>query len=947
MTEETPNPEQQRLITNLDGIYKVDAGAGTGKTFSITRRYANLLESRPVEPEDVLLITFTRNAASEMKDRIIDHTDYQLSALRDAPINTFHGVANQLLSRHGFQVPERLGIDDHYSSSTTIIDDAVVERDRFREFLLDFSDSHPEYDEFLRILNDPTSLLSLINQLASKGIFPMRDGWYRDGEAHLDGDFADFKDLFEAANEPNEGVHGPNQSDLRSKLGGFGHDSCFLPNAPAAHELRGDGKQVNPRFAEEAFDEDREQLKAFVHDVYFGYIEFALSRNFTTFGFLQMFAYVLLMEDSSLREELEFEYVMIDEFQDTSEIQFKLALLLAGKPNLCVVGDWKQSIFSFQYAEVANIQDFSARLQRFATELNRGEQRVDFDIEVEEPISLKKNYRSTQDVIGFSEHALTLEATKKEELDGTGIREEITTLESATSYSTTQLEAFTAEDEYEGILHKIQHIVENEEYQVKDEETGEMRSPKYGDITILTRTRDFGREFQDRADEYGLPVAYEGEVELLKTDQALLVLAWLRILENPHSDRGWAVVLERAGYTVTEVAHLLEEQKYPDEMLTFREELSLFKSVEAIARKVLDRYAFDDAYADAIIELLDRIVSQTTLNRGEVIHFLEEGIKSNVTYSVDDSPGQNSVTVQTIHSTKGLEHSIVIVANINQAKFPSTSGSRDRIKYDDPVGLRQSKVYAEAHGKPHVYDNWKYTILRKCLSGEYDEERRLMYVAMSRAKHHLLFSAGEKPSAFFENLPLDPVEIDPAVQEFPPTETVQTKLQVSMPKIDAPEEYSAHDLMDDSVFDEDSRAAGRGTAYGQEVHEFAEAYAEGKPVEPDDADEENVAAFIDTLSGKLDTEVNAYLPVKQNGKEVTISGIIDLLHVREDRVEIVDFKTDRDRSAEAEYRKQLSIYYHVVKEVYPDRDVEITLFYTQAGEQVPLDSLEKANILVS
>jgi ATP-dependent helicase/nuclease subunit A len=61
MTDFSPNPEQQELIESIDGIYKVDAGAGTGKTFTITRRYAHILEQEDVEPEDILLLTFTNN----------------------------------------------------------------------------------------------------------------------------------------------------------------------------------------------------------------------------------------------------------------------------------------------------------------------------------------------------------------------------------------------------------------------------------------------------------------------------------------------------------------------------------------------------------------------------------------------------------------------------------------------------------------------------------------------------------------------------------------------------------------------------------------------------------------------------------------------------------------------------------------------------------------------
>ncbi|MFB6153448.1 MAG: 3'-5' exonuclease, partial [Halodesulfurarchaeum sp.] len=603
---------------------------------------------------------------------------------------------------------------------------------------------------------------------------------------------------------------------LRRDLGGYGRDACYLPEAPSRNDLRGagDGTQVDRALARRAFDADRGDLKAFVHDVYVEYLAFALSRNYVTFGFLQLLAFVLLMEDHDLREAVGFEYVMIDEFQDTSELQFKLALLLADAGNLCVVGDWKQSIYGFQYAAVENIRHFEERLSRFAAELNGDGTpgdclaRVDFPVDDVTEIALERNYRATQDLLDFSEEALTVEATNRETVDGAAIREEITGLTSATAHEESRIEAFAGPtDEYAAIFERIGEIVGNEAYAVTDEETGETRPPTLADITVLTRTRDFGREFQRRAAAYDLPVAYEGEVELLTTDQALLVLAWLRILEGVRADRGWAVVLERAGYTLSEVEHLLEydHEEYdriPDDLAAFRASLAALESVVGVARRVLDRYGFDDAYADGVIELLDEVVSDTRLTRGDVIRFLEAGIDAGATYPVSDSPGQDSVTVQTIHATKGLEHSIVIVANMNRYRFPPTGGSRDRIRFDDPIGLRQSKVYAEAHGQPHLYDNWRYDVLSACLRGQYDEERRLLYVAMTRAKHHLLVAAGEEPSPLFENLPLDPdVITEPTVEPFETGQPEQTRLEVRIPEIDAPAGYSAHDLMDESVFE--------------------------------------------------------------------------------------------------------------------------------------------------
>jgi ATP-dependent helicase/nuclease subunit A len=945
----TPNDQQQELIDATEGTYLVDAGAGTGKTFTVTRRYANILDQDDIEPEDLLLLTFTNNAAEEMKDRIVAHCDYGMAALRDAPISTFHSLAHDILLRYGFEAPQILGIDDRITSSTQLLENEVIENERFREFVGRFGRDHPEYEDYFRILSDESSLLGLIKQLAAKGIFPTREGWFRHGERYLDGELEEFKEYFAAANAPNEGANGPTQSDLRDNLGRYGRNKCYLPEAPAKSELRGGRgtKQIDAKWADRAFEEDRSELKQFVHDLYFEYIEFALGRNYLNFSFLLLFAFALLCEDHALREELAFEYTMIDEFQDTSEIQFKLALLLAGTDDICVVGDWKQSIYSFQYASVDNIRRFEERLQTYKDELNNDIERVSYPVEDVTEIELTQNYRSTQDILDFSECSLTLPATNNEDIDTDAVRESIVSLDANSTNEHSRIEATTGDDEYETLLDRVQEIVDNPEYAVADADANDgLRPPTYEDIAILTRTRRFGRELQQRADEYGFPVAYEGGVELFSTDQALLLLAWLRILEND-ADRGWAVVLERAGYTLDEADQILDTEAFPSKMVAFRDELTDIETVGGIARRVFDRYGFEDAYADTLVTTLEGVFSSTHMNRGEVIQFIERSLDAGSTHEVDDSPGTDSITVQTIHAAKGLEHPIVILANVNQHNFPPSGGGGDAIRYDDTAGLRQTKRYSTVHDLPHVYHSWRHDVRSACLSREYDEERRLMYVAMTRAKDHLLFSAGSSPSALFENLPLEPEESEPDVQPADGGSTIQSHLQISIPNREGPVAQSPHTLIDDSVFEDVSD--GKGFDFGRRVHEFAERYAEGEAVEPENgeinSDERHIKAFLDSLDGDFRVEEPAYLPLTIDDEEVSISGVIDLLSVTPNEVEIIDYKTDRGRHAESEYCKQVSVYYHVVTQCFPDRGVSASIFYTEDGTRVPVDPLTEDELV--
>jgi len=939
MIDPEPNDRQRTLIEGTEGIYLVDAGAGTGKTFTVTRRYANVVSQEGVDPDDVLLVTFTNNAAAEMKERIVGHSRYGARELADAPIQTFHSLCHDLLEEHGHAAPTHLGIDERITGSTRIVENELVEGALFDEFLDRFGDDHPEYDDVFRALSDPGELLGLVNQLAAKGVFPTADGWYRDGERHLDGDFAAFKSQFDELNEPRNG--GSRQSTLRSALGRYGRNKCYLPDAPTRSEIRGSGKRAPDGLAQRAFEADRTELKRFVHDVYHGYLRFALRRNYLNFGMLQLFAFVLLCEDHALRDEVAFEYVTIDEFQDSSEIQFKLALLLAGTDNVCVVGDWKQSIYGFQYADVDNIVAFEDRLDRFVDQLNADRERVSFPTRPVTTVELVENYRSTQAILDFSEHALRVPAASRDDVDAAAVDDRIVSLRSNAAHDNTVIEAVRSDEEAAGVLTKIQEIVGSEAYRVEGDD-GDLRAPEFGDIAVLTRTREFGRELLGTAEEYGLPMAYEGGIELFRTDQAKLLLAWLRILEDD-GDRGWAVVLERAGYALDEVDSMLDAGTYPENAAAFREDLRSTATVGGVARRVFARYGYDGATADVVLHTVQSVHDATTQTRGDLIRFIERGIDAGSTHDVHAGAGTDSVTVQTIHATKGLEHPIVVLANMNSGRFPPAGGGGGVVTYDDPVGLRQRKVYsADAHGTPHVYDNWRTDVLRACTPRDYDEERRLLYVAITRAESHVVLSAGEDPNTFIEELPVEIESIDPDVTARPSGAAEGTGLEVETPVSAGPRGHTPHTLMRSEAFE--AAEGGRGTEFGTRVHEFAERYALGEDVGPRNDDEAHVARFLDGLDGELLVEEDAYLPLAVDGERVTVSGVVDLVHVTPDRVEIVDYKTDRGRHGEPEYRKQLSVYHHVVREAYPEREVETSILYTETGTRHAIEPLSLDDI---
>ena len=112
----------------------------------------------------------------------------------------------------------------------------------------------------------------------------------------------------------------------------------------------------------------------------------------------------------------------------------------------------------------------------------------------------------------------------------------------------------------------------------------------------------------------------------------------------------------------------------------------------------------------------------------------------------------NAVVVHTIHGVKGLEYPVVIVANCNVKTFPSTKGESGSLIYNPVIGLRGKKTYGTNGKYYYRFNNWKTDLLSSMIkSSDYDEERRLLYVASTRAKQYLYFTA-YKPSPFFEEL---------------------------------------------------------------------------------------------------------------------------------------------------------------------------------------------------
>ncbi|MCL1811875.1 MAG: PD-(D/E)XK nuclease family protein, partial [Methanomassiliicoccaceae archaeon] len=246
--------------------------------------------------------------------------------------------------------------------------------------------------------------------------------------------------------------------------------------------------------------------------------------------------------------------------------------------------------------------------------------------------------------------------------------------------------------------------------------------------------------------------------------------------------------------------------------------------------------------------------------------------------------------------------------------------------------------------------SWRTQLAERVNTADYSEERRLMFVAISRAMQYVTVVSGPKPSLFFDCLSKgrergrgkgDISKIVPRSEPdlIPPPDIGE----FSQRRIN----LGVHDIMrslgsfrPDAEVDEFS---GKGKEYGIKIHELAYAMAVGHSVKDEWPEIPYIRNILsDALGAKpILPEVDCFLPF--NELSVTLKGVIDLLVVRPDVIEVHDYKTDKDRSYEGEYRIQLSVYAHAASGHY-GRPAKCIIDYVSQGRSETFEPLPKETI---
>ena len=623
------NPMQRRAAETLEGPVLILAGAGSGKTRTLTYRVANLLE-HGVKAWHILALTFTNKAAREMRERIERLAGADAG---EAWIGTFHSICCRILRRD----IEKLG----YERSFTIYDD----------------------DDQQRVIKAVLKELDIDEKfLPPKAVS------------------ADISDAKNRLLSPDEWLQ-RRGGDYRSQK---------------------------------------------THDVMTRYEQRLRAANALDFDDLLVKTLQLFVEHPPVLEyyQSRFQYVHVDEYQDTNYAQYQLVSLITRKSrNLCVVGDDDQSIYGWRGADIRNILDFEK------------------DFPDATVIKLEQNYRSTANILDAANQIIAHnEGRKEKELwteDGEG--------EKITLYA-----AADERDEAAWICQRIRQL--------------QRGGTPYGSIAILYRMHALSRVLEETLMRAGIPYHVYGGTRFYDRREVRDVLAYLRVIQNPADDISLSRIInvpkraigDSTVEQLTQYARQNDMSLYaavaaaPDTLSSRARKsvndfssliVSLLLAKETLPLSELVQKVIDDSGLIAQYQKEENEENQARIENirefmGAVTEFEQKSEDKSlfaflenvalVTELDNQDSAPSFVTMMTLHSAKGLEYDAVFMSGMEEGIFPSARAMQE----DNRV----------------------------------EEERRLCYVGVTRARKLLHLSYARRrmlfnqmqfnaPSCFLQEIP--------------------------------------------------------------------------------------------------------------------------------------------------------------------------------------------------
>lgn len=509
----------------------------------------------------------------------------------------------------------------------------------------------------------------------------------------------------------------------------------------------------------------------------------------------------------------------------------------------------------------------------------------------------------------------------------------------------------TKEEELTATVDAIEDYVSGR-YFVRNKEV--RRPVEYGDIAVICRKTEHCRLVRDKCAERGIPAYLQGEVQIMRTREGKLALAWLRFVNNERDPWAYITILTDMGYAPTKIKAVSENyDALPKPIRDQRD--SLYRKrrrITDLLTSLFEFYHLDNDITQAIITTMSSVHRGSLLTISDVIRIIEDDIERKSTYPVENFIDTRAVTIMTMHKAKGLEFPVVICPFIDAGTIPSTRGDTSEFLFDKYAGIRCTKEIGRFGDYLKICTSWRTKLAKSAVPKEYDEERRLMFVALSRAKQFETLICGPEPSQFMKSLSAEDYTKIPKTEKGkePPGDN---KIDMPVvPKYPARRrKVGVHEILD---FGQDGQAnyegcdevCGKGTEYGTTIHKIAEIMCHGFAVNEEEYPE--LAEVRKVLDGVKEAdilypEIECGLPIE--GLDVTLRGVIDLLAVYPDHIEVHDYKTDVSDRFEHEYEVQLSVYAYAA-ELFYKKPVDCYIDYVSRGivkevSRIPMEEIAR------
>ena len=706
------NKVQLEAVTSIDKDVTLMAGAGTGKTRVLTSRFINIVKNNH-DPKKILAITFTKKAAEEMlgrisKELVDENIDFEE---KDLNIMTIHSFALEIVKNYSYLI----GINPNFS----ILDDGKVGEmlenavkvslnnitsKEFQRYLIDFKTNPFEErkvfrDLYLDFRNKDLDFSDILNKSlnfnksskSSKELFLLLDDFRK-----VSGNkFKNFYDDNIEEIKKTENLDLEALNSIEENLGSASKYEDKIENiVDLIHDLKKNLEIKNKGYyqviieilkeIDKNYSKEKRELKALDYDDIISYTHLILSDD---------------KFNKSLKER--YSYILVDEYQDTNEIQNEIINTFVDS-NLFIVGDPKQSIYAFRGTDLKSYFNFSNKIK------NRGISLV-----------MNKNYRSDGKIINFINSTFENLIESYEEMD-------------FDFESGGDVYKYDAEDNNE-IADLVLDLLKK--FEAKEVAILSRSNAQIDEISRILSLRNISFNKGERSLE---------EIEVLKVTKNILstiyspedFLNTLALFNSPILNFNFKDLVKILNLGLDNVSALLDLKcddaninKFIKFLNKLKEESKLLlfdEMIEEIMNYFYDLKTLKKIDWEYLYKFKERARDYLE-DKDKDYRSFEKYI---LTLSFDDL--EEGINLLTIHKSKGLEFDAVIISHMDRGK---KLGQNKKIIVDRELGLALKSDFSD----------YRYrTINEKLRDVDREEEKRVLYVAMTRAKKELILYGNYK-----------------------------------------------------------------------------------------------------------------------------------------------------------------------------------------------------------